>query len=473
MIQRGVKQMGGLSEGIDCARLYLSLMLPIMLALNLLFPPFHAPDDDDHLKRAHLLARGIIWPQTEPGTSSGGEIDASLAAYMAANRHLYLERPWSGIGPENSKSEAERRAAVDLSWSSDRVYSSFPGSVSYLPLVYLPQAIALAAAEFLDFTVDRSVLIARFANGGAAAVIVAGCIAFLPFGRLTVMFVMLLPKTQLQFASNSADPMLHAMSLVVMAFAAFALSSGRRPGKAQFSLVAVALLVAAGARPPLAALALLPLWVAWVYRSPFGVAVTLFAVLLPAGWYVAVLPEIVDVRLGMLGSNWVKLVRFATDWPVLIGETIRTYWVFYIVTFIGDIGWSDPFGGSPARMLPRWIYVMALAIFFWVLWADLVRPGAASPPLAIVSLVTATALGVLIFVAMLLAATSERSDLIQGVQGRYFVTSFLLLALVFPALSSVRGLQGGWLPSRVPLTCFALAGFGCLIQRGLYVYWVT
>src|SRR3954462_11503998 len=128
--------------------------------------------------------------------------------------------------------------------------------MSYFPALYAPQTLALELGRATGATVEESVLWARIASGLAGIALAALGLRLLPFGHSLVLVLLLLPRTLLQFASNSADPILYGLALIVVAIG-LQRTGGLRP-IARNGLAAAALFVAAAVRPPLAGLAFTP-----------------------------------------------------------------------------------------------------------------------------------------------------------------------------------------------------------------------
>ena len=457
-------------DAAGASRLYLLLVLPMLVALNLVFVPFHAPDDYDHVKRAYSVAHGGLWPVNEAGRMSGGYVDSSLVDMIEAQKPAVFGWPRQGqLQLGQSPSDAPPKVR-NRPWSGQQIYSEFPGASSYLPLVYLPQAAALRMGEAFSLSVEHSVLAARLVNGAAAVGLTAAALATLPFGTGVALLVLLLPKTLLQFASNSADPMLHALTLAILAFAGRALMQRRTLRIRHFLLIASALLVLSGARPPMAALALLPLWLAWRQRSILAAAILIVPVLGAAAWFGLVMPMIVDTRCGPTGSLGDKVVDFLVRGPVLVARSIWWYKKYYLASFIGELGWgSGP--RSEVNSLPFAVYVAAAAAAPIALIRDMSAP--AGPPRSwrIVLLAAAAAIVAGIFLVMHMGCTPPARPTIVGVQGRYFVPSVLLgAAAVSGVLRPIGVVRRAFVPA---LVLFALFGFGVLVSEGLRIYWTN
>ncbi len=140
-------------------------------------------------------------------------IDAGLVDYVSAQRPVAILLP----RPLPKDEVAAFRSAPTIRWSGAERFSELPGAMSYFPGLYAPQAVALELGRWAGATVEESVLWARLANGLVAIALVALGLRLLPFGHSLVLVLLLLPRTLLQFASNSADPILYGFALVVVA----------------------------------------------------------------------------------------------------------------------------------------------------------------------------------------------------------------------------------------------------------------
>lgn len=454
-------------SGVNAARFYLFLVTPILLALNLVFPAFHGGDDYDHFKRAYTLAHGAFWPETVPGRSSGGMVDVALAALVEAQRPTIFE--WPRNGPRLPPAEPAPSGQGEARWSGEQIYSEFPGAISYLPLVYVPQAAAIWVGERTGLTVVQTVLLARLLNGFTAVAVITAALAGLPAGTASVLLLLLLPKSLQQFASNSHVPLLHAVTISVLAFCLRSVAPGGAPRTRHFVLVAVGLLAAASARPPLAAMALVPLWVAWRSRNKVGAAAIALGVAMAVAWFAEVIPQVTDLRCGPVGDMPGKLLLFAEQGPLLIARSVWWRGAYYYQTFVGELGW----GNGPAGQLdplPTWIYLAVPPVFGLALLVDAARPATVPGALRLLLILCSAAMVVATFAALYGICTAPESRIINGVQGPY---------LYGPALIFVPAVAGCLRPTRwielcyLPLLFLLLAGwYVTLLSAGLRIYWI-
>lgn len=109
--------------------LFLVAALLVSLLFSAITPPFQAPDEFDHVKRAYMLGQGQILLKSMEGSPSGGYLDSGLVAYM--------ERftPLKGVAARKISSD-ELLAAGDLQWTGKPQFQTAVGTAYYFPLMY-------------------------------------------------------------------------------------------------------------------------------------------------------------------------------------------------------------------------------------------------------------------------------------------------------------------------------------------------
>lgn len=408
---------------------YLILIIPATFLLNLSFINFHAPDDYDHLKRAYTIFHQPFRHMTPAGRSSGIFVDSGLETYIQS------QIPIAKFQRVVTHEEVSAYAVNSRTrWTGKLVFSETPGSLAYFPALYLPQAIALEAGRMSGATVEQSVLWARFANSFAGIALAAVGLFLLPAGRSLALLLLLLPCTQIQFASNSADPVLYGLTLIIIALSI-------RTGATTWTktlVMAFGMFVAGSVRPPLAAFALTPAVRALRERRLAAVAALVVACGAAALWVVATLPTLTDLRSGNVGPIEPKLTHFLSAWPFLIGNTLSDQAILLYAGFVGHFGWGNAPIGYLGIPLPPWVYATALPLLGFALWQDLITP-AALPTTARVSLLASAAISLMLtFLAMYIGCTRLNDTMIIGMQGRYFVTPLFAIAPAMAGLASAR-----------------------------------
>jgi uncharacterized membrane protein len=410
-------------------KLYVCLIVPVTILLNLSFVNFHAPDDFDHTSRAYTLAHSPFSPVTPEGRSTGAMIDRGLIEYNLVQRQVVTN--WDRPRAQSQARQVSRR----VEWSGEQQFSELPGAMSYFPLLYVPQTLALEAGRLLNATIEDSVLWARVANGLCGIGLAALGLALMRCGHAIALVVLLMPRTLLQFASNSADPVLYGLALIVIGAA----TRMKAPDRWQTSIIPAALFISASVRPPMVALAIPHGLLALRKRNWTRLAVLAGACAAAGVWFYRVLPTIIDLRCGNLGSISQMLGRFSLEWPLLIGNTLAQKGGSYVVSFVGHFGWGDGVAGlyEPLQM---WVYPLAAAMLGLAVWIDATARVTVVPFERLAALSTAFGLTILMFLALYAACTVPDSKIIAGVQGRYFAPVLFALA---PALSGIIAKRAG------------------------------
>ena len=413
-------------------KVYLCLIVPATILLNLTFPNFHAPDDYDHIKRAYTLFHAPFRAITPEGSSTGAMVDTGLTEYIEGQIPLVKS---------TRRLTAEQRLALErntrIGWTGRQTFSEMPGALSYFPLLYAPQALMLEIGGLSGASVEISVLWARFANGVVGVALAAVGLYLLRGGQAIVLLSLLLPRTLLQFASNSTDPILYGLALIIISLGLRTGGSGRL----RSSAIAVALFISGTVRPPIAALALTPAVQAIRERRWLNVALLSGACVAAAVWMIAVLPSVTDLRCGDLGGLGLKLRTFASQWPLLIGRTFDDRSLYYYISFVGHYGWGDGRIGTIGTPMPGWVYSSAILLFGIAFCQDLFSQFQLSALFRLSLLLGALCSVLLTFFAMYVGCTNVSRSVIGGVQGRYFVTPLFAIAPAIGGLASSGGIR--------------------------------
>lgn len=411
-------------------KLYLLLIAPAAILLNLTFVNFHAPDDYDHLKRAYTLFHHPFRLVTPRGASTGTLIDSGLNDYIESQIPVAkFERP---LTPAHRRAYLTNGAAR---WTGKQVFSETPGALTYFPALYAPQAIALEAGRLSGATIEHSVLAARFANSAAGIGLAVIGLYLLPAGGSLALLLLLLPCSQIQFASNSADPVLYGLSLIVIA-----LSIGRRaPDGRKAGLIALGLFVGGTVRPPIATLALTPAVRALRERRWLTVTLLSGACAAVALWVLTIMPAITDLRSGDVGAMGGKLTTFAVQWPSLILNTFLVMGPQFYGGLVGHYAWGNAPVGYLGIPFPGWIYLTAAPLLVMAIRQDLISKVKLSPLVRVSLAASAVISVILMLLAMYLGCTRPDGTVIMGMQGRYFVTPLLALGAAVAGLRAGKG----------------------------------
>ena len=400
----------------------LAFALLIGMIVSLLIPPFQSPDEFDHIKRAYLLSKGQLFLESPKNSSSGGQIDSGLLNYMKAFEDLPTKEKNKVTREKIEESKRER-------WTATSSFSSAPGTGYYLPLIYFPQTVGLLIGKSLDLTIDHSYRLVRFLSLGISLAILGFSIRIFPTNFLALAFLVL-PMTVFQLVSASIDGMSTAIG--ILSISIFMRAADKRlsyPNWASW-LLAISLLLLVTSRAHLLPLVAMPLFVFFFRKKKIDFFLFLAVTIITLVWLYVALHYTVDLRDIKPEKKYTVIhiishylsepsAFFAVIWSTLVNSEIRQ---FYQMSFIGVLGWLDV-------PLERWFYNLSilLCIFLGILsiqWNNIKSDWPARACLLGFSVIST----LMVFFLLLVSWTPHPAVTISGVQGRYFLMPFILLA---------------------------------------------
>jgi hypothetical protein len=401
------------------AWLFALYALPLAIAMALITPPFQNPDEDGHFLRAVQIAGGEFAGRHLPGGGAGGRVDP--AARLAG----LAFKPLAGH-PERRLDRAVTEDANRLRWGAPPEDASFPNTVLWSPVLYFPAAAAVLVGRAADLSVLTTLRLCRLVNVVIAVALGFAALRLWPSGRALLFSLLAMPMALSLFGSAAHDGLMItgaalAVALILRRHAASVLGGALLLG-----------LIAAG-RPVYAPLVLLPLLDRWTApRAWIGVALGAACI---ASW--APIAEAARVEFPHDGlhvdssEQLAYLLGHLQAIPTIALHTLIVHGREYVIMVIGAIGALD-------TLLPKPYYVAAALTLAVACCADALGPSARRGAALVLAVLLASAAAV--FLSQDLIWTAVGADVIEGVQGRYFLPLAPLAALL------IAGLAGGCAP---------------------------
>ena len=194
-------------------RLLLALVCTATLLCLLITPPFQAPDENQHYMKALLLSEGRLLADERDGLI-GAELPRA-----AIDLHR-VDFP-TEVPPSLRRFDA---AMLAKAWAADQdrtgtIFAEFPNVASYAPTLYAPGAAGLLIGDAIGLPRIGALYIGRLANALTALVMLALAIHCLPFGRMAMLGVALLPTFSYQIGSLSPDAVINGVGFLGLALA--------------------------------------------------------------------------------------------------------------------------------------------------------------------------------------------------------------------------------------------------------------
>ena len=436
--------------------LYLFYAIPMILFLALATPPFQVTDEYSHALRADQLSRGVL-----VSPRLGGRIDGGLRSFG----HLYEEMQFRY---EVKQTEELARKVIALTWHVPDEDENFQNSAQYGPFLYLPQAAGIWFGKLADFSPFFTFLASRLVNAAVSILVAFVAIRRCRRGLALLFTTVLLPMTASEFGSMSQDALIISLSLLVAANASKILAESRASRVWEFALFVAVVVTTTLARPSqfaLAPLGLLYLTSADTSWRPKALIAAVGIALIMA-WLV-LLPKLMpEGPSGVsVSAQLLEIVKQPLLLPTVIYNTIRVQAFWLLETLVGLRGWLD-------TRLPHWFTWTAAG----VLVCSWFTPGNRRPWFlpAAVGLVTFVAVLLNIAAALYASWTQVGKMTIDGVQGRYILPVFPLLAFASPQYGPTlsRLLSPSWL-AVTALPIVSMAVLPAAVMERYYGSWAN
>ncbi len=431
---------------------------------SLWIPPFQSPDEAAHIARAYLLADGNWFLDAPAGKMSGGYVDSALVVYT---RH-YVQmnaRPDVRLDPGVSA------AVGDLSWNAhgQKQFIEMPGTGYYFPAIYAPHALGLKIAQWLDLDLHQSYLVTRFGVIlTCTAIITLALVLHAPSPMVSAVF--LLPMQLFQLLSPTIDGITTSLSLLIASLYFWSLARPYTPAWS-IAVMAASLFLVVTSRPHLLPMLLMPFALALLKKNKAIATVHTVVTIAATTWLWWAARSVVDHRVNHSYTTK-DLIELYIDAPLRFFEVLSNslngeYLLFYYESFIGVLGFLD------TRLAPLFYDYFGWGLVVAAIVGHLLTKTVPTHDDLVSRMVLAfiaLASTLMAFFAMLVTWTPHPTEIIEGVQGRYFIVPALLVAFSLdarhpPADPLKRAIWFGW------IGLFGLSSLAALHGALMTRYW--
>ncbi len=457
------------------------------LVFGLLFvfitPPFQSPDENWHFYRSYQVSEGTMGATKFDEATAGGWLPRSLLSTV--------DEISSGI-----KFQPKNKQSLDLVMAhlsayhaplepTDRTIIEFPQQALSSPVSYLPQAAGLAVGRLLRLSPLGLTYVARLSNLLVALLLTRWAIRICPLMPWGMVLLAMTPMGVFQRSTMSPDALLNAAAFLFIAVilrAAFA--KGHQLFRGELWLIGGLAVVLGQCKPPYLLLTLLYFLIPavryggmkkyWLIFLGIFAANLLFLglwTIFTKEWQVPN-PEapntIVALRDGRDTSRLpAEQIEYLQENPLrlitIFANTIREYSFNWLVTYLGKLGWLD----TSLSWNIRWgvLGMLFLVAFFE---GDPQRQLSARQRLLMLTVFVMVSAALAVALYVIWCAT--RGEVIDGLQGRYFIP-------ISPLLFMPLTLQRGWIDFqrwRIPLliSLFLIGVLSLTLKAVVFRYYI-
>ncbi len=413
--------MGGIKE----EHIFLALALLFGIVWVFLIPPFQSPDEQSHFRRSWSFSEGRVFMEQErdnkghlvtgaylPGDAA--ELPERLDMRLVAHRWLV-----------KFKFSSFRDYVLSHDFrtgSGERVFKEI-GGAPYCPIAYIPQTAGILAGRAIGFSPLGCFYTARIFALLFYAFMVFAALRIMPFGKNILMTVALLPMSLSIAASLNSDIVLNG---ALFLFIAYILNQAfKKPPKPITGKEAAIFLgfcvVIALLKPVYTPIVLLLLMIPKERFRDSKARITFLAgcfaltFLVMAAWNLTIAHTLIAGDWRDNGINPKYQFHVALVHPLRMLGIIYNGYVHYgkfFQEFIGVLGWLD-------MTLPHMLYIFAGLFLALQVVVSQDGPDMGLRPRALL-LASFAIVFMGISFATFVEATKVNSDVLCGVQGRYF-----------------------------------------------------
>lgn len=414
-------------KGVPVEKRFLFAAVILGILFMLILPPGQSPDDTAHFVRAYGVSEGKFIPDVlneEHGFEEHGLVGSEVPVEVVDILAL----------TDSSEGRGVYEQVNDGLWktpSGNTTPYFYNTAAVYNFVCYLPQTVGIIIGKILGGSVMWMAYFARFFNFIVWLFLVYWSIKLIPKFKLIVAFIALLPITLQEATSLAPDSLTIGMAIFMVAYVLF-LASRRRT----ISFREKCILFGASICISLCKIVYLPLVLLctilpssrmgskkkkWIYV----IGVILISAAANFIWFMISFNFIVETNPGVdAGGQVMGILSNPFRYLVTIAYTLSEYSVLWM---------SEIFGGFIA-MLTAWLPMFYFLISF-VIFVILIVQEDGMPNLAVYQKVicwaTFCSVIVLVLTSLYVQWTPLGSNIIDGVQGRYFLPVIPILPVLF------------------------------------------
>jgi len=420
--------------------IYLLYAVPLVVIIALITPAFQSPDEPNHFARAEQVSR-LEWVPTfvydKVQHADSISKDPTLVypdrGGFAVDKGIYqLDSIYKPLARHDSIKVAALKtdSAKKIGWHTGTIYFNFGNTAIYPPVVYLMQALGISVGKLLHLSILNTLYLSRILNG---LLCVALCFFALLLARqsnVLLFIVLLFPMTVSLFASVSQDAVLISCCFLLVGFIDN-FSFGDKKHQPKWGLYVMVILVS----------------IIGIAKPPYIIFVFLFLFLKlnPKQKAVSIVTPLVVLAFWLIINHGSFLIKFAPaemrfnsklQLQYILHHPFKFIGMFFnfdkpalqniAYMFVGVLAWLD-------MQLPDIYYRNAYICLFLGIVISLGFKGNCRLRIALLACSIITIIAVIS--AQYVTWTALQSPTLSGMQGRYLIPIFPLIALALSSYS--------------------------------------
>lgn len=414
-------------KGVALHKQFLLVGIVFGVLFILILPPGQSPDEKNHFRRAYGISEGaIVASQGLTGTEAvGSNLPVEAGVFDRSPRPGTYERVGGALSQEDSGEK------------TDQVYTN---TALYNFVCYLPQTLAALVGKLLHASSMVIAYLMEIFNFVVWITLTYYAIKIIPKFKKVILFVALLPITLQEATSMAPDALTIGMSFLLIAYVLHLAYNHKRKAMSRKELIvlyAIAILIGF-CKIVYFPLVLLYLVIPekvfgnkkkkWIHLGIiFGVTLVLNLI-----WLSISSNFLIEINPGVKSSEQMAgILGNPAKYLVVMLDTINTHCQAWLANMLGSVL------GSYSIYLPGVLLFSSFAVLVTLFIQRDERVELKKYDRMIFITVFATII-VLIFTSLYLQWTVLGSEIIDGIQGRYFLPILLLIPVMLSRKSNKK-----------------------------------
>lgn len=392
-----------------------AFIFPILAIMYLItLPMFRVPDETNHFLRTYEIANGSIISDQDDNGNGGNELPKNI---------ILPSMPISQI--PNYRNET---------LENNKVFYSFSNTSLYSPICYLPQVVGVKVASIFTDKVIKIFYLSRIFNLITIYLITYFSIKYIPFGKALIILISLIPINMQENISVAPDGMLTAIIFALVSFTLYMRYSYRDIMKTKHYIIMYILAILISMYKivyiPLCLLLFLIPECRFKSKKSYQFNVIILGsiiVVLSAIWLKIASRYLVEFNPNVDSFEQVRFILLhPLKYLMAVINTLFTHGDFYILSMIGS---SLGLLNININLIIIYAYIGIFISLFIRKYETIERK---DNTLTIITLSSVLCVIILIFTSLYVQWTPVGKNVIDGIQGRYFIPLMLpvLIGLV-------------------------------------------
>ncbi len=399
---------------VDISKIFLMIAIPIGIAYSVCIPVGLLPDEENHMRRSYEISYGYLFTSVTEDNLVGRELPRELRMIRLSN--------------SNYKALDENTHTY---YGEGKEFVEFKNTAAYTFICYLPQVIGIVLARIFGAGILIQAYAGRICNLLCYITIMYFAIKIIPFKKLAVMLIAILPISLQEAGSLAADSITNAICTFFVAYVIYLIYSSDKLNKRDYAILTITSILVALVKiiylPICALMYLIPSNKFDSKKKKFIVLTVIFVIscVLNLTWLRFVQHNYLQAYNGAIPS---KQLEYIFDDPIryllICAREFNVHVEYYVRGLLGDnlsnfdVNMSSWFQ-APLLLLTILTFVFDENDKIKINWK------------------TKAYFGLIILAIIALLCTSEYISwnpvghfMVNGIQSRYFIPILLMIAFV-------------------------------------------